>query len=72
MVVPYLLKKKSRLLATDDNASNAGIVKTPQARYTLAPLSSLGSRCAPHERCATSWRPPALGAAVHRIVTAAR
>jgi len=55
---------------TENYGSDAGIVKTPQAHYIVALLSSLGSRYAPHERCATTWRLPALGAAVHRIVSA--
>ncbi len=54
---------------TQNYGSDAGIVKTPQAHYIVALLSSLGSRYAPHERCATTWRLPALGAAVHRSVT---
>ena len=53
---------------TQNYASDAGIVKTPQVHYIVALLSSLGSRYAPHERCATTWRLPALGAAIHRIV----
>ncbi len=55
---------------TQNYGSDAGILKTPQAHYLVALISSLGSRYAPHERCATTWRLPALGAAVHRIVTA--
>ncbi len=55
---------------TQNYASDAGIVKTAQMHYIVALLSSLGSRYAPHERCATTWRLPALGAAVHRIVSA--
>ncbi len=55
---------------TENYGSDAGIVKTPQAHYTVALLSSLGSRYSPHERCATTWRLPALGAAVHRIIAA--
>ena len=57
---------------TENYGSDAGIVHTPQAHYIVALLSSLGSRYAPHERCATSWRLPALGAAVHRICSAGR
>ena len=65
---------------TENYGSDAGIVKahqahqapqTPNAHYIVALLSSLGSRYAPHERCATTWRLPALGAAVHRIASAA-
>ncbi len=55
---------------TENYASDAGIVKTPQAHYIVALLSSLGSRYAPDAHCATTWLLPALGAAVHRIVMA--
>ena len=30
----------------------------------MAVLTNLGSRYRPHERCATTWRLPALGAAI--------
>ncbi len=56
---------------TENCGSDAGIIKTPQAHCIVALLSSLGSRYAPHERCASTWRLPALGAAVHRAVLAA-
>jgi len=36
-----------------------------------AVLTSLGRRHAPHERCATTWRLPALGAAVDTLLTEA-
>ncbi len=52
---------------TDNYASDAGIVhaKAPgRRRYVIAVLTSLGRRYAPHERCATTWRLPALGAAI--------
>jgi hypothetical protein len=51
---------------TDNYASDAGIVRSGDTHYIVALLSSLGKRYAPHERCATTWRLPALGAAVHR------
>jgi hypothetical protein len=54
---------------TENYASDAGVVKTDQVHYIVALLSNLGSRYAPHERCATTWRLPALGAAVHRLMT---
>ena len=54
---------------TENYGSDAGIVKTPQAHYIVAMLSSLGSRYAPHERCATTWRLPGLGAVVHHIAS---
>lgn len=56
---------------TDNYASDAGIVKTGGLHYLVAVLTTLGRRYAPHERCATTWRLPALGAAVERIVAAA-
>ena len=55
---------------TDTYASDAGIVQTEACHYIVALLSTLGRRSAPHPRCATTWRLPALGAAVHRIVKA--
>lgn len=54
---------------TDNYASDAGIVHTPHAHYIVALLSSLGRRYAPHPACATTWRLPALGAAVHALMT---
>lgn len=53
---------------TDNYASDAGIVRADGCHYLVAVLSSLGSRYAPHPDAATTWRLPALGAAVHRIV----
>ena len=54
--------------ATDNYASDAGIVNVGRTHYIVALLSSLGRRYAPHEACATAWRVPALGAAVHRLM----
>jgi len=53
---------------TDNYASDAGIVRAGGTHYIVALLSSLGRRYAPHDRCATTWRLPALGAAVHRLM----
>ena len=58
---------------TDNYASDAGIVRTADGppggtHYAVAVLTSLGQRYAPHRRCATTWRLPALGAAVHQLV----
>ncbi len=53
--------------ATQNYASDAGIVQAvaPARRhYVVAMLSNLGMRYAPHERCATTWKMPALGAAI--------
>ena len=66
---------------TDNYASDAGIVRTSGGtpdgthngihngiHYIVAVLTSLGQRYAPHPRTATTWRLPALGAAVHQLV----
>ena len=62
---------------TENYASDAGIVQTargsdglPACHYSVAVLTSLGRRYAPHPGCATTWRLPALGAAIHRLVAA--
>ncbi len=63
---------------TDNYASDAGIVRLDPAQAgpptcghaIVAVLSSLGRRYAPHDRCATTWRLPALGGAIHRWMTA--
>lgn len=57
---------------TDNYASDAGIVHTADAHYAVALFTSLGRRYAApdadgHDRCATSWRVPALGAELHRL-----
>lgn len=56
---------------TDNYSSDAGIVRTPDAHYLIAVLTSLGKRHAPHPACATVWELPALGAAVHALMAAA-
>ena len=53
---------------TENYASDAGIVKTEGAHYIVAVLTNLGERYAPDERCATTWKLPALGAAIHRLM----
>ena len=53
---------------TDNYASDAGIVKTAGTHYIIAVLTTLGSRFAATPACATTWRLPALGAAVHAAV----
>jgi hypothetical protein len=52
---------------TDNYASDAGIVRTGGLHYLVAVLTTLGRRFAPHARCATTWRLPALGAEIERI-----
>jgi beta-lactamase class A len=53
---------------TDNYASDAGIVRLGRTHYIVALLSSLGSRYAPDERCASTWRLPALGARIHALM----
>ncbi|MDO9094753.1 MAG: serine hydrolase [Rubrivivax sp.] len=53
---------------TDNYASDAGIVRRGELHYIIAVLTSLGRRYAPLAAASTTWRLPALGAAVHRIV----
>ena len=58
---------------TENYASDAGIVRgiAPRQRhYIVSFLSNLGTRYAPHEPCATTWRVPALGAAIDAAVAA--
>jgi Beta-lactamase enzyme family len=55
---------------TQNYASDAGIVQTGRVHYLVAVLTNLGTRYAPDERCATTWRLPTLGAAVHRLMEA--
>ncbi|MBI5718274.1 MAG: serine hydrolase [Burkholderiales bacterium] len=56
---------------TENYASDAGIVvakSAPPALHAIvAVITNLGERYAPHERCSTTWRLPALGSALHRI-----
>ena len=54
--------------STDNYAADAGIVHSGSTHYIVALLSSLGRRYAPHPRCATTWRLPALGAALHTLM----
>lgn len=53
---------------TNNYASDAGILRTADTHAIVALITSLGRRYAPHERCATTWQLPALGAAVHRLL----
>ncbi|MCU0923993.1 MAG: class A beta-lactamase-related serine hydrolase [Burkholderiaceae bacterium] len=54
--------------STDTYASDAGIVTNGGRHYAVAVLTSLGRRYAPHEGCATTWRLPALGAAIDTLL----
>ena len=56
---------------TENYASDAGIVRSiaPQQRhYIVALITNLGTRYAPGEPCATTWRLPALGAAIDAAI----
>lgn len=55
---------------TQNYASDAGIVRDGGLHYLIAVTTSLGSRYAPHPQAATTWRLPALGAAVHALLKA--
>jgi len=50
---------------TQNYSSDAGIVHDGELHYLIAVTTSLGSRYAPHPDAATTWKLPALGAAVH-------
>jgi hypothetical protein len=54
---------------TENYLSDAGIVRGPQRHYLIALLSNLGSRFAPNPLCCTTWRVPALGAAIDALLT---
>ena len=56
---------------TENYASDAGIVRDGPVHYLVAVLTNLGSRYAPHVDAATTWKLPALGAAVHRLAASA-
>jgi hypothetical protein len=56
---------------TENYASDAGIVHgiAPLKRhYLVAVISNLGTRYAPNDHCATTWRLPALGAAIDAVL----
>lgn len=57
---------------TENYTSDAGIVHDDARglHYLIAVLTNLGSRYAPHPDAATTWKLPALGAAVHAWLTA--
>jgi hypothetical protein len=54
---------------TDNYASDAGVWRDAASglHAIVAITTSLGRRFAPHAEAATTWRLPALGAALHRI-----
>jgi hypothetical protein len=53
---------------TENYSADAGIVRSGATHYLIALLSNLGLRYAPQPECATTWRLPALGAAVHHLI----
>jgi beta-lactamase class A len=55
---------------TENFASDAGILLTPQVHALVAVLTNLGERYAPHPDCSTTWRLPALGGAVYAALQA--
>jgi hypothetical protein len=59
---------------TENYNSDAGIVRglgSSKRHYLIALTSNLGSRYAPHPLCSTTWRIPALGAAIDARLRAA-
>ncbi|MBW8779196.1 MAG: serine hydrolase [Burkholderiales bacterium] len=50
---------------TQNYSSDAGIVHDGDLHYLVAVTTSLGGRHAPHPEAKTTWRLPALGAAIH-------
>ncbi len=53
---------------TENYLSDAGIVRGPKRHYIIAMLSNLGSRFAAGPLCNTTWRVPALGAAIDKLI----
>jgi hypothetical protein len=69
--IPATLSFAHKTGTTDNYASDAGIVhgQGPERRhYLVALLTTLGRRYAPHPECATTWRLPALGAAIDALL----
>lgn len=69
--IPAQLRYAHKTGTTDSYASDAGIVRGrgPETRhYIVAVLTTLGRRYAPHPACATTWRLPALGAAIDALL----
>jgi beta-lactamase class A len=57
---------------TDNYGADGGIVQDGATHYIVTVLTSLGQRYAPTTFCATTWRLPALGGAVHRLMLGLR
>ena len=69
--LPSHLRFAHKTGTTENYASDAGIVRARpplQRHYIVALLTNLGTRYAPHADCATTWRLPALGAAVDTLL----
>ena len=69
--IPGDLRFAHKTGTTENYASDAGIVlaRPPGRRhYIVAVLTNLGERYAPDSRCATTWRLPALGAAIDKLL----
>ncbi len=56
---------------TQNYGSDAGVVHDGDLHYLIAVTTSLGQRYAAHPEAATTWKLPALGAAVHARLKAA-
>ncbi len=55
--------------STENYLSDAGIVRGPHRHYLIAMLSNLGTRFAAGPLCTTTWRVPALGAAIDALLS---
>jgi hypothetical protein len=55
--------------STENYLSDAGIVRGPNRHYLIAMLSNLGTRFAAGPSCTTTWRVPALGAAIDALLS---
>ena len=56
--------------ATQNYIADAGILREARCHGIVALQANLGQRYAPDPRCVTTWRIPALGAAVHGLLLA--
>lgn len=70
--IPAAARFAHKTGTTENYASDAGIVRHGALHYIVAVLTNLGERYAPHPDAATTWRLPALGAALHALAAAAR
>lgn len=74
--IPARARYAHKTGTTENYASDAGIVhdegRDGPLHYIVAVLTNLGERYAPHPDAATTWKLPALGAALHALAAAAR